>query len=441
MKRLFFIYLAFFCCACNTPEPENKQPGGKRELILPVQLGKPLFRDVVEEIRAIGNIQAEQRVVVTSEVSGKLIGIYFQEGKRVKVGQKLVSIDPRDYLLEIKKLEADFSAADQEYDKTTRGLRPEEKEKLRAQTRASQSGLDLSLKERARTQRLVDEKVLSQSALDIANDRVRQAKEILSSNQAALNAALKSREEDISQKDSDRESAARQLERAKLALSKTVIKAPFDGIILSKKIEQGSFASSGTPILEMIGSSKLKAVIELPQSYKEKISKLTSVEFSVKELGINFTLKENSLDRVLVIPDSNIFSGNIPVQINIPNPDPSLFPGLTLETIFRFQARKNVLHIPSIALVLTEKGSVIYTVKEQKAKLIPVKAFKEQNSFTEIQDFTGQISSDTPIILRGANAVFPGVKVMIVNPESNARSPIDSAKKDGQKITGYKTKS
>lgn len=439
MKRLFFIYLALFFCACGNPEAKNDQSSKKRELVLPVQAGKPVFRDVVEAVRGVGNIQAEQRVIVTSEVNGRLIGIHFQEGRKVKVGQKLASIDPRDYQLEIKKLEADLAASKQEYEKATRGLRPEEKEKLRAQTRASQSTLDLSIKERARTQQLVEDKVVSQSDLDIANDRVQQAKENLSSNQAALNAALKSREEDISKKDSDREAAARQLERAKLALSKTTLRAPFDGIILSKKIEEGAYASSGTPILEMIGSSKLKAVIEIPQSFRKKLSKLTNIEFSVKDLGINFNLNGEALKGVRVIPDSNIFSGNIPVQINLQEPNPSLFPGVTLEAIFKFQARKNVLHVPSVALVITERGSVVYSIKDQKANLIPVKALKEKNDFTEIQDFTNQLSQNTPIILRGASAVFPGVKVMQVNVDPKNKTP-NSNQKPGQNNAEEKPK-
>ncbi len=440
MKRLFFIYLALFCCACDAPEAKNGQSAQKRELILPVQAGKAVFLDVVEEVRGVGNIQAEQRVIVTSEVSGRLVGIHFQEGKKVKSGQKLATIDPRDYQLEIKKLEADLAAAEQEYDKATRGLRPEEQEKLRAQTRASQSALDLSVKERARIEQLVEEKVVSQSDLDIANDRVRQAQETLSSNQAALNAALKSREEDIAQKDSDREAVARQLERAKLALSKTTLRAPFDGIILSKKIEKGAYASSGTPILEMIGSSKLKAVIEIPQSFREKLSKLTTIEFSVKDLGINFALKGADLNGVRVIPDANIFSGNIPVQVNLPKPDPSLFPGVTLEAIFKFEARKNVLHVPSVALVITERGSVVYSIKDKKANLIPVKAFKEKNDFTEIQDFTNQISKDTPIILRGASAVFPGVQVMEIDVEPKNKGPVNTAQKSGQNNPDEKPK-
>ena len=440
MKRLLFLYAALIFFACDAPKIKNEQPSNKRKLVLPVQVGKATFLDVIEQVLGIGNIQAEQRVVVTSEVSGKFIGVYFHEGKVVKAGQNLANIDPRDYQLKIKKLEADLAAAKKEFEKATKGLRPEEQEKLRAQNRAAKSALDLSLKERARIKQLVDEKVVSQSDLDIVNDRVRQAQETLSSSQATLTGALRSREEDIAQKDSDREAVLRQLEIAKLALSKTTLRAPFDGIILSKKIEKGTFASLGTPILEMIGSSKLKAVIEIPKTFREKLSKLTTIEFSVKDLGKNFVLSGEALNGVRVIPDANIFSGNISVQVNFFKPDPSLFPGLTLEALFKFEARKNVLHVPSVALVISEKGSVVYSIKNNKAHLIPVKAFKEKNGFTEIQDFTSQISKKTLIILRGASAVFPGVQVIQVNVDPKNKTSLDATQNHGKNKFSKKPK-
>ena len=83
--------------------------------------------------------------------------------------------------------------------------------------------------------------------------------------------------------------------------------------------------------------------------------------------------------------------------------------------IFHFGVRENVMHIPSVALVISEKGTVVYVVKEGKAHLIPVKAYKEKDELVEIDDFTHQLSSDSELILRGSGAVFPGVKVLITN--------------------------
>ena len=45
----------------------------------------------------------------------------------------------------------------------------------------------------------------------------------------------------------------------------------------------------------------------------------------------------------------------------------------------------------------------------------------------EIDDFTHQLNRDTQLILRGSGAVFPGVKVLLTNPEPKAEPPFNSA--------------
>jgi len=130
-----------------------------------------------------------------------------------------------------------------------------------------------------------------------------------------------------------------------------------------------------------------------------------------------------------VIPDADIYSGNIRVQVELHRPNRALFPGLTLVGMMNFGARKNVMHVPSVALVISEKGTVVYVVKESKAHLVPVRAYKERNELIEIDDFTNQLSPDSELILRGSGAVFPGAKVFPTNLESEARTDFNIAPK------------
>jgi len=237
---------------------------------------------------------------------------------------------------------------------------------------------------------------------------------------------MKARSEDIEKLESDMQAIRKQVAIAQLDLSKVNIKAPFEGVIISKEIEQGSFAEAGTSVVRMIGSSRLKAVLEMPQSYRNKLNQLSGAKFLARELGLKFEHHKNLARLIRVIPDANIYSGNISVQIDLPGPNPSLFPGLTLESTLNFGTRKNVLHVPAVALVISEKGTVVYIVKDGKAHLVPVKAFKERNDFVEIEDFTHQLGPEADLILRGSGAVFPGVKVFLTNqdakPERNAES-------------------
>ena len=418
----------FMSSGCVKKEEVAKK---KREFSLPVQIGKIIFKDVIDQVRTVGNIHAEQRVTINAEVEGQITKVEVREGDIVKSGDLLARIDSREYELEVEELEAELSAAKEEFKKAIEGLRPEEKEKLLARVRVNESAFDLAIKEQDRFQKLVKDGVTAQSILDEVNDRVQQAKEKLRESRAAFEAAKQSRQEDIQQLRAEGEGIIKRLEMAQLNFSKTLIHAPFDGVIVHKKIEEGAFLKAGSPVFEMISSSRLKAVLEIPQSHRNKLKKMKGIDFWIKELGLKF--KQSG--KLRVIPDADIYSGNIRAQMELHRPNRALFPGLTLVGMMNFGVRKNVMHVPSVALVISEKGTVVYVVKESKAHLVPVRAYKERNELIEIDDFTNQLSPDSELILRGSGAVFPGAKVFPTNLESEAKTDFNTAPKQNKNRT------
>ena len=423
LSVLAVLVIFFISSGCVKKEEVAKK---KREFSLPVQIGKIIFKDVTDQVRTVGNIHAEQRVIINSEVVGQVTDVEVREGDTVKSGDLLARIDSREYQLEVEELEAEISVAEEEFKKAVEGLRPEEKEKLLARVRVNESALGLAIKEQDRFQKLVKDGVTAQSILDEVDDRVRQAEERLREGKAAFEAAKQSRHEDIEQLKAEGKGIVKRLEKAQLDLSKTLILAPFGGVVINKKIEEGAFVQAGSPVFEMVSSARLKAVLEMPQAYRNKLNKLKGIDFWVKELGLKFKDRGN----LRVIPDADIYSGNIRVQMELHRPNSVLFPGLTLVGIMNFGVRENVMHVPSVALVISENGTVVYVVKEGKAHLIPVRAYKEQGELVEIDDFTHQLSSDSELILRGAGAVFPGVKVFITNfePETGTNFDVEPKK-------------
>ena len=93
-------------CAKNEEVAEKK-----REFSLPVQIGKVLFMDVVDRVRTVGNVRAEQRVIINAEVEGQITQIRVEEGDEVRTGDLLARIDFREYELEVEELEAAMAAA------------------------------------------------------------------------------------------------------------------------------------------------------------------------------------------------------------------------------------------------------------------------------------------------------------------------------------------
>ena len=418
----------FMSLGCVKKEEVAKK---KREFSLPVQIGRIIIKDVTDQVRTVGNIRAEQRVIINSEVAGQITKVEVREGDIVKSGDLLARIDSREYELEVEELEAELSAAKEEFKKAIEGLRPEEKEKLLARVRVNESAFDLAIKEQDRFQKLVKDGVTAQSILDEVNDRAQQAKEKLRESRAAFEAAKQSRQEDIQQLRAEGEGIVKRLEMAQLNFSKTIIHAPFKGTIIHKNIEEGAFVKVGSPVLEMVSSSRLKAVLEIPQSHRNKLKKMKGIDFWIKELGLKF--KQSG--KLRVIPDADIYSGNIRAQMELHRPNRALFPGLTLVGMMNFGVRKNVMHVPSVALVISEKGTVVYVVKESKAHLVPVRAYKERNELIEIDDFTNQLSPESELILRGSGAVFPGAKVFPTNLESEAKTDFNTAPKQNKNRT------
>ena len=70
-------------CAKSDEEAAKKEG---RKLVLPVQIGRVVYRDVVDEIRTVGNIRAEQRVMIASEVAGQILNIPVEESNKVGEG-------------------------------------------------------------------------------------------------------------------------------------------------------------------------------------------------------------------------------------------------------------------------------------------------------------------------------------------------------------------
>ena len=122
LQTVFLLFLG-----CSKKEEVSQK---KREFSLPVQTGKIIFKDVTNQVRAVGNIRAEQRVTINAEVEGQITRVRVKEGDEVEVGDILVRIDSRVYKLEVEELEAEMSVAKEEFKKAIEGLRPEEKEKL-----------------------------------------------------------------------------------------------------------------------------------------------------------------------------------------------------------------------------------------------------------------------------------------------------------------------
>jgi RND family efflux transporter MFP subunit len=250
--------------------------------------------DFTDVVRLTGIVVADRDVIVAAEESGVVTELLVAKGAAVQAGQPIAKIDDR--LLASQT----------------------------AQARA-QAALARELWERRR--RLFEEdKVGSELAYLEARYQAEQA-----------------------------EAALGTLERR---LERTVVTAPFDGILDDRMVEVGAMVNPGTPVARVVDLSPLKVSGGVPERYGPDIrpGARATVRFDALE-GVEFT---GTIDYVgaAVNPSNRTF----PVELALPNPGRGVKPEMVADIeVVRSVAERAVV-VPQDALVRIEDGYIVYLV-------------------------------------------------------------------------------
>ena len=194
------------------------------------------------DIKADGVVVPLREVTLAAEVPGRIHqkSEACKAGRSVARGDLLFQIDPRDYELDVARLEREF---------TQSGLAIEEIDAELAQNEESiglaERQMQLARREVARIDSLKANKVVTESEHERSLREELTAANALSSLQGQRRVLEKRRNRLIE----GQALAQTMLDRAKLDLARTKIVAPVDGVIVDDKVEQDSFVAKGTPLV------------------------------------------------------------------------------------------------------------------------------------------------------------------------------------------------
>ena len=178
-----------------------------------VSVVQPISREVIEWDEYIGRLESPESVEVRARVSGYLDKVHFKEGKEVKKGDVLFTIDPRPYQAEYDRAEAEHQRA------------------------ASQA--DLARNDAERAKRLIATKAISEEDFDTKT-------KVYDSAVAAV------------------KSAKAALDSAKLNLEFTEVHAPINGRISRALVTEGNLVSGG---VSGAGATLLTTLVSLDPLY------------------------------------------------------------------------------------------------------------------------------------------------------------------------------
>lgn len=271
--------------------------------------------DLIATVSATGAIEPLLKVVVGSQVSGTVTKWYADFNDRVTENMVLAELDRDRFQAALQQRTASVAVA---------RARVEE-----AQAKLAEATLD---QERIRNafQRAAASDFELQSAIQ---------------NETALRAALHAAEAQVEAAEADRR-------QAEVELSKTIIRSPIDGIVISRDVDAGQTvaASLSSPTLFTIANdlSKMRVNAAVSETDIGAIRDGMAVEFRVdaypgrKYRGVvaQVRFKENVVDNVVTYT----------TLIDVENEDLSLRPGMTATVQFETAKAEDVLRVPNQAL-------------------------------------------------------------------------------------------
>ncbi len=203
----------------TSPKAERKPPA-KMQTLVNIMDVAPVSRNVT--VKALGRVIAAQEINVQARVSGQVVYLHpdFVPGGIISKGETLVRIDDTDYKLILKQKQNGLALK-------------------KADMRIEQGSQTVARKEWELINQLSDD--IDQSSEDLALRKPQLAKSY-----------------------ADLQVAETELEKAEIDLERTVIKAPFNGIVRVKNIDLGSEISSQSSIGILTGTDIFWADISLP---------------------------------------------------------------------------------------------------------------------------------------------------------------------------------
>ncbi|GGO69299.1 efflux RND transporter periplasmic adaptor subunit [Bowmanella pacifica] len=360
----FFLF-ALFLSGCN------KQPSA------PATAPPPSVSVYYIEVQEVGNYrefvartEAYQEVELVARVAGELVERNFNEGSFVEQGRLLLRIDPAEYQSGVAQAEADLSSRI-----------------------AAAEGAERDLK---RGKEVAGQGYISQSDLDKLTTMASQA-----------NAGV--------------EAAKAALEKAKLNLGYTEIRAPFSGLIGKVAYSTGNVVGPQSgPLASLTAIDPIYVSFQVEEadyiSYRQRNSQAQqSPDQAPFELRLRLPNNtEYAQSGTLDFADTKIdqSTGTVELRAFFANPDQIVMPGLFVTLMVESKDKSQLAMVPQAAVQDSQQGKFVLVVdSNQEVSRRPVTLGRRIHAMWAVES---GLNAGDQVIIEGLQKVRPGIQVQSV---------------------------
>lgn len=338
------------------------------------------------EVFGTGTLEAKTHAVLGAQISGRIVEMTVEQGERVKSGQLLARLDSDELQRQLEMAQATLEAA-------KAGVHRLEADHERAKAVQEQAKRDF-----IRAKSLLESKVQSASESEKSQEKLAVA-------EADLNRTLGA----IAEAEAQVLAAEKTLLYHQARLNYTAIKAPFDGLVLTRHRDPGDIIVPGSSIYEIVATDVLwiSAWVDETQMDALKLGQPARIVFrsnpekpfvgTVDRLG-----KQVDRETREFVVDVRV--QDLPVNWAI---------GQRAEVYIETDRRENVLMLPLRLLASRDGVSGVWVVREDAARWQPVKTGLRGNDTVEIVDGLSGGESIVAIPLGGESGLRDGRRVEV----------------------------
>ncbi len=168
----------------------------------------------------------------------------------------------------------------------------------------------------------------------------------------------------------------------------TVIRAPYDGIVTKRFVEQGEVVNPGTPIMEGLSLNKLRVVTYIPEKIINQVKANPTAKVIIND-------KQFDTKNITIFPYADRMTRTFKTRIDLDTGDTSLFPGMTVKVAFKV-GEKHTIIIPHSAVIHRSELTMVY-VKSGNTKVL--RHIKLGSTHGENIEVVSGLSPDEEILL------------------------------------------
>jgi HlyD family secretion protein len=370
----------------DADKKEEEEPKKRRERTTSVRAAHVVESDLVVPIIAEGTVRARHSAEIRSELEGRLIRIYVQDGAAVRKGQIIAGIDAREYELAADEarsryLETLSLLAVEQDSLSTMEIPSELKEKFKELDRLERTGKITS------EERLVREIKLEVEALKDGIYRVE-----IAASRSGVSAARTT------------------LERARLDLQRTKIRAPFAGVVTGLVLSEGEQITKGQSICTLVNNIDIEAEVGVLEA------DMGNLEAGRPALLVVPAMSETLRVQVDVIsPQFDRTTRTCQVLLRFQIEDGRIRPGMFVRAIIAGETFTNRLLVPKEAILTRDGRPLLFKIEDDRSKWLYLRLGERNDYLVEVERVLqgGTLAQDDLVIVSDHLTLAHDAKVKV----------------------------